>query len=156
MKLLITGLTAVFATLAGSYVAGMLAGSPSGAEKTTEAKVLEFIKLDVLSVPVIRQGRVQGYVLARIAIGVPVEDAKKNRIAISLYSSEGAFRAIYEEGFEFSHLKAADIGRLADRMTKLINDRMRVSVVGVTTIESLNFVPYSEVRKSKLIDQVAR
>ena len=156
MKLVVMGIAAIIATLAGSFAASLLAGNPSVPVKTDGSKVLEFIKLDVLSVPVVRKGQVQGYVLARVAVGVSAEEAKKSRAAVSLYSNEGAFRAIYEEGFEFTQLKTVDIVRLADRMTRLINDRWGAPVVAGTTIESLNFVPYSEVRQSKHMGPVAQ
>lgn len=146
MKLLIVGVAAILSTLAGSYAAALLTGD-SKDPAPVGPPALEVIKLDVISVPVIRSGAIQGYVLVRAAVGVPVEDAKKGRAVVALYSAEGVFRAIHEEEIDFTALRSADIARLADRATRLINGRVGREAVSRTVIESVNFVPQSDVRQ---------
>jgi hypothetical protein len=146
MNTLVVGIAAILSTLAGSYLAALLTGGSRDPEQKASV-ALEFIKLDVISVPVIRSGKIQGYVLVRASVGVPLDEAKNGRPVITVYSSEGVFRALHEEDFDFKALKPTEIARLADRATSLINARIGRGAVKSTAFESVNFVPQSEVRK---------
>jgi hypothetical protein len=147
IRLLALGLVAVAATLAGSYAA-MLWGTAkkSGAEPEEQA-ILELVKLEPVSVPVIRGGKVDGYVIARVAVSAAASDVKKSKPVLAAYASEAVFRAVYEEeAFDFSALKAVQVSALAERIAKLANERIGRAAIKQSVIESLNFVSRSEVR----------
>lgn len=144
---LIAGLAAILATLAGSFGATMLVGGEKEPQKKAPPAT-ELLKLDVISVPVIRSGRIQGYVIARGSVGAAADEVKSNRALLSAYSVEGLFRAIYEENLDFDALKPVDLTRLADTTTRMINERIGRQIVSSTVFENLNFVPPSGVRQS--------
>jgi hypothetical protein len=147
MKLLLVGIASIVSTLAGCLAAALMTGLSTDPTHV-DPPALEMIRLDVVSVPVIRGGAIQGYVLARAVVGVGVEDAKKIRAPITFFAAEGLFRAIHEEGIDFSALMPANIARLADRATKLTNERVGHEAVRRMAIDSVNFVSQSEVRQS--------
>lgn len=148
IKLLALGLAAVGATLLGSYAAAMLA-SPGSPAAAPEPEAIEVVKLDPVSVPVIRQGKVQGYVIARAAIMATAAEVKKHKPALVIYAGEAIFQAIYEEeAFDFAAMKPAKISALGDRIAMLANQRLGRAAIRQLAVESLNFLTPAETRKA--------
>ena len=147
IRLLIVGLVAVSAALGGVY-AGTLLGAPTGpSTPVVAAEPVEIIKLESVSVPIIRKGAVDGYVIAHVSITAIAAEVKKNRASLLLYAGAASFRAIYEEeGLDFAALKSIQLSALSERITKLASDEMGNSSIKKTTIESLSFVSRSEIR----------
>ena len=149
MRILVPGLLAIAATLGGAWLTLSLEKGQRSA-KLDDPVVLEIVKLEHASVPIIRNGAVVGYVIARVSIGVAVHELKTGRPAIVAYAGEAVFRAVYEEPtFDFSALKTADLPALTERMTALANARIGRDVVKKTVIEHLGFVDKALVRSQK-------
>jgi hypothetical protein len=147
-RLLLTGLSAVAATLAGSLGALLWTSGAGKSVKSAEQPAVEVLKLEPVSVPVIRGGAVQGYVIARASFLVDAAYAKTSRPQASAYAGEAAFRAIFAESVDFAHLKPIELGGLADRMAALANERLGRAVFSRATIDNLSFVAKSEIRQS--------
>jgi hypothetical protein len=145
-RLLALGLAGILATLAGNLaISWTYAKKPAS---TTEAQAtLEVINLEPVSVPVIRDGKVEGYLVARVALSVDEADAKTNRPVLIIYANEAIFRALHEdEAFDFSALKPAQILPLAQRIATLANERIGRAVIKNAAIASLNYVRGADVR----------
>jgi hypothetical protein len=144
---LVLGFAAVAATLLGGAGAALLASSKAAAPAPAEAPVHELVKLDAVSVPVIRRGQVQGYVVAQVAVEAAAVDMKNSKPVLAVYASEAVFRAVYEEeAFDFSGLRPAHLAALADRMTKLANERIGRAAIKRVAIESINYVTEAQAR----------
>jgi hypothetical protein len=145
IKLLVLGLAGVAATLAGSFLA-MIFGAPQEVRSEKKEPEVEMVKFDVISVPIIRRAKIQGYVVVRIAVLAYSAELKIARPILTAFASEAAFRAIYEEeAFDFTALKPVQIAALAEKITELTNARLLRPFLKQTAIESLNFVSQTEI-----------
>lgn len=146
VRMLLLGLVVVIATLGGSYAAMQFPrGTPGTAEDAGEKA--EVVKLDPVSVPVVRDGTIQGYVIGRFAFSAPATAVRKDKDALVLYVSEGIFRSVYEEeGLDFTALKIVDVDKLIERMVAKTNARIGHPTITQIFVESMNFLAHDAVR----------
>src|SRR5688572_33316685 len=92
IRMLLLGFVVVIATLGGSYAAMQFSkGKPSTAEDPAEKA--EVVRIDPISVPVVRAGKIQGYVIGRYAFSAPASAVRKEKDTLILYASEAIFRS---------------------------------------------------------------
>jgi hypothetical protein len=146
VRILLAGLVVVLSTLAGSYAATKLSRSVVPAVSGQEAEELAVIKLDPVSVPVVRGGKIQGYVLARIAFATRSKEMK-HRELLTLYVSEAVFRSVYEEeALDFADMKPVQIDALVQRIIARANMRIGRPAAAQVIVDSLNFLAHEAVR----------
>jgi len=150
VKMILIGVLVALSTLGGSYAGMMLAHSSSRAAEHAEVEALEIVKFESLSIPVLRNGKVHGYVLGRFAFGASPSEVKKNRTAMTMYVSEAVFTSIYEEdSIDFSALRPLQVDALAERIVKKANGRIGQPLIKQAFIENLSFLGQEEVRCQK-------
>ena len=146
---LLLGVCVVCATLGGSMAATKLAGNATGPSHEPVEKI-ESLRIESLSVPVLRNGKVSGYVLASIVAMVPASVMKEQRDTLSAYLNEAAFRTLYNEpAFDFAMLKPADTEQLSGKIMAGVNNRLGAGGVKELLIENLNFVTLEEIRNAQ-------
>jgi hypothetical protein len=144
--MLLLGLVVVLSTLGGSYAAMKLPQSSAPAAESDGPGEVAVVKLEPVSVPVVRDGKIQGYVLGRIAFAAGVKEMK-NKDALTLYVSESIFRSVYEEeALNFADLKAVQVEALAHRIIEKANARIGRPAIAQIFVESLNFLAHEAVR----------
>lgn len=146
VRMLLLGLVVVIATLGGSYAAMQF---PRGTSSKTEdaSEKAEVVKLDPVSVPVVREGKIQGYVIGRFAFSAPASAIRKDKDVLSLYVNEAIFRSVYEEeGLDFTALKIVEVDKLIGRMVTKANARLGQSTIVQIFVESMNFLAHDAVR----------
>lgn len=146
VRMLLLGLVVVIATLGGSYAAMQFPrGTPGKTEDAGEKA--EVVKLDPVSVPVVRDGKIQGYVIGRFAFSAPASAIRKDKDALTLYASEAIFRSVYEEeGLDFTALKIVEVDKLIGRMVTKANARIGNPTIAQIFVESMNFLAHDAVR----------
>jgi hypothetical protein len=105
------------------------------------------IKLDPVSVPVVRDGKIQGYILGRIAFSANATEAARNKDVLVLYVNEAIFRSIYEEEtLDFTSLKPIQVEALVGRVVEKANARIGRTAIVQVFVENLNFLAHEAVR----------
>lgn len=146
VRMLLLGLIVVLSTLGGSYAAMKLPNSSAPSAESGAAEELSVVKLDPVSVPVVRGGKIQGYVLGRIAFAAGAKEMK-NKDILTLYVSEAIFSAVYEEeALDFTALKPVGVEALVQRSVEKANTRMGRPAIAQIFVESLNFLAHEAVR----------
>ena len=147
VRMLLLGLIVVLSTLGGSYAAMKLpGGSAPSAESGGAAEELTVVKLDPVSVPVVRGGKIQGYVLGRIAFAASTKEMK-NKDLLTLYVNEAIFTSVYEEeALDFNALKPVHVEALVHRTVDKANARIGRPAIAQIFVESLNFLAHEAVR----------
>ena len=146
VRMLLLGLVVVIATLGGSYAAMQL---PQGTAAVTEDpnEKTEVVKIDPISVPVVREGKIQGYVIGRFAYAAPASAIRKDKDTLTLYASEAIFRSVYEEEeLDFSALKIVEVDKLIGRILTKANARIGSPTFAQVFVESMNFLAHEAVR----------
>jgi len=146
VRMLLLGLVVVLSTLGGSYAAMKLPQSSAPGAESDAKDELMVVKLEPVSVPVVRGGKIQGYVLGRIAFATGAKELK-NKETLILYVSEAIFRAVYEEEeLDFTVLKPVQVEALVLRVVEKANARIGRPAIVQVFVESLNFLAHEAVR----------
>lgn len=150
MKLLALGLATVIATLAGSYAAVVLSSPPGDRAATPMPDVEEIVRLEQSSIPILRDGKVQGYVLAQLAFTASASDLKSSKPALTTHVTAAAFATVFEEeALNFASLRVAQLARLGDRTLARANEQIGRHVVRKVLVENLMFLDQESVRCRK-------
>jgi flagellar basal body-associated protein FliL len=148
IKTLLIGLWVCIVALGSSYFfVQMNNSSAAHAPSETEAEVIEFIKTDMVSVPVIRDGKVQGYLVAQLSFAVNKTATAKLSFEPAPYLVDVAYRALYENSaIDFAQLQPQDLTLLAKKIAEGANAKLGSEVVKDVLMNEINYVPRDEVR----------
>ncbi len=148
VKIILVSLWAVLATL-GSFYGVMVwrAGAEAKVAPKELFSTLEQGKTEVVSVPMISNGEVQGYVLARFAYFVDGEKLKEMSIKPDVILVDEAFRLIYSSPVrDFQRIEKYDLASLTRRLKENVNKRLGMKLVHDVLVDSINYVARSEIR----------
>lgn len=150
IRLIVLGIAVACSTLLGAYGATRLKETqPADSGKTVSAAV-EMAKLDTISVPIIRKGRIDGYVLAQVTFAAASIDLKHERALLAALVAEAAFKVFYEnETMDFSSLKPMQVDATAAQIAATANARLGREAVRRVLVSSINYVSYDEARCRK-------
>ena len=150
IKALIAGIW-VTALLSGSvFFFGQGTGSEVATEEVEEVQI-EQVKLDSMSVTIVRDNTLQGYVLIDAVFllnmdkistaSVPVDIALKDTVNKSIFTYKD-INLQYLESFEYDKFKA--------KVTEDLNKKYGSGFVQDMLIERIDFISYEEIRTKKL------
>ena len=148
IKTLLIGLWVCAVALGSTYFFIHAQGTKSVHDVTKEeAAAVEFIKTDMVSVPVIRTGKVQGYLVTQLSFAVSPAETAKLSFEPTPYLVDTAYRTIYENSVvDFSHLQPQDLGGLVKKIIDAANAKLGAAVVKDVLLNEINYVPRDEVR----------
>jgi hypothetical protein len=148
IKMLLLGLWVCLIALGSSYFSANFVGQKSIAKAgNLEAGPTEFIKSDMISVPVIRSGRVQGYVVAQFTFVVDTAEIAKLKYEPNPFLFDAAFRCLYEnQTTDFSSLQQQDLTELVKQVLERANKKLAAPVTKDVLLTEINYVLRDEVR----------
>jgi hypothetical protein len=151
IKLVLSGLWVCAVTLLASYATlrwqmpSAPAAAEPGAPKSHHA--LQAVKTRMISVPVIADGLLQGYVMAQFLFNVDDKVMKRLAVKPELYLLDEAFKAMYAaETIDFRQLKKQDLPAMCQRIADGVNARLGVRLVEDVLIQELNYIPKERAR----------
>jgi hypothetical protein len=102
---------------------------------------LEFKKPAAITVPMISDDRLRGYVVAKIVYTANAKDAGAFPLDPQPFVLDEAFRRIYTDGkIEFGHLAKYNLDQMTKSIKDAVNARLGVNLVNDVLIEELNYV----------------
>lgn len=141
MKLVIVGVWAVLVTIGASYAVAVMKLEKGETEERPRLEGLRYTSLPTMSVPVVMDGRVRGYVVVRM---IYTADAAALRALASdpdPFITDEIFRAIYDRAeVQFGNLVRFDLGELAENAREEVNERMGDEVVQDLLVDGLNYI----------------
>ncbi len=148
VKILIAGVLATLSALGSLY--GVLIWQSGAGAKIEKPKIfvpLEQIKTDIISVPMISEGEVKGYVLARFVYLVESDRLKTLSVPPDALLVDEAFKLIYASPVEdFRRIEKYDLAGLTRRLKENVNRRLGEPLVRDVLVDSINYVAKSEIR----------
>lgn len=148
MKFILTGLWICAATLGSVY--GMVVWQAGQNAPTTPEKYfggLETVKTNTISVPIISDGKIAGYVLARFVYLADGNRLKTMSVPADLILADDAFRIIYAGSLrDFKRIEKYDLAAMTAKMRESANKRFKTKLIEDVLIDSISYVPKSEVR----------
>ncbi|MBS7537968.1 hypothetical protein [Ancylobacter lacus] len=147
IKILVIGLWVCAVTLMSSYGgARWAAGTPL---KTEEKYLqgLEYRRLDPINVPMIIDGDVKGYVVARLVMTADAELLHRLPIEPQIFLINEAFDEIYMHArIEFGQLAKYNLNEIMEKIKSRTNERLKGPVVQDVLVDAINYIDKTEIR----------
>lgn len=150
IKLLVSGLWVCVVTLLSSYVAvSWQSGRTTPLATPKASAAMDAIKTRMISVPVIADGALQGYVMAQFIFTVDAKLAGRLPIKPDIYILDETFKTMYsEETVDFRHFRKQDLPKLSKKIIESVNTRIGSRLVEDVLIQELSYVPKDQARRA--------
>lgn len=151
IKALLLGLWICGVTLASTWAgANFLAGhgEADGAEHEGHALGdLAVVKPRQISVPMISDGAIQGYVMVKLTFTVKKSELGKLAVEPQVFVVDETFKTIYSgDRVDFRRIAKQDIDGLAKQIKDNVNKRFGTAFVEDVLFEEINYVAMEKVR----------
>jgi len=149
IRLVLAGLWVCILTAGTSYAVAYWKENGSAlSAKDGYLEGLQHLKTRVLSVPMVENGAVQGYIVARFAYTVEAKTMHQLAVPPEPYVVDEAFRRIYaDERLDFRKLARYDLSILTGAIKQRVNERMQAEIVQDVLIEDFNYVSREEFQR---------
>ena len=151
IKYLILGIWVCIVVLGSTYAGVFLVSQPKAPKtaKKDKLKGLTTRKTRAVAVPIVRSGRVQGYVLAEFVYSGQEKALGKLSVPPDVPIIDQAIRYIYsDENINFDNMKRTDLAELTKSIRTHTNKVYGHELVKTVMVDSLRFLPASHVRRS--------
>jgi len=154
IRYLFIGVWAILVAIGGVY--GGLIWSSNNAHTAKEDEFfpgLDYVKTAPITVPIVRDNQVQGYVLAQLVYTVDAHQKNSLPIPLDVFLLDEAFRTIYgSTTINFEKLEKYDLTEFTGGILKNVNSRFKSKLVHDVLIEQLSFITMDMVR-NKLVQR---
>jgi hypothetical protein len=140
VRSLLVSLWIVSATLGATYFGATMQGEKPAGETSQAAKAAP-VKLRSMTVPVVSQGALQGFVLTQVTISARPDLLKNLPQPSDLLLNDEVFKTIYgEEQIDFKRMEKLDLAKLSLKIRENINKRAGAPVVEDVYIQELHYM----------------
>lgn len=151
IKLVLSGLWVCLVTLASTYAA--VSWHTTRAPEPETQKLfggLESVRTRMISVPVVADGAVHGYVMAQFVFTVDANVMKRLSVKPDVFLLDEAFKTIYGgERIDFRQAKKQDLPGLSKQIADNVNKRLGVALIDDVLIQELNYITKDHVRDGR-------
>jgi hypothetical protein len=144
------GLWACIVALVSSYATATWQSGGSVAIELSGAALdgLEYRKPEPITVPMISDGRLRGYVVARITFTANARDLHEFPIDPQPFVLDEAFRRIYTDGkVEFDQISKYNLEGMAGAIKASVNERLGLELIKDVLFDELNYVDKDSLKK---------
>ena len=140
IKTIVIGVWAAMVALIASYSVAQWKAEVKPSEEKPYVEGLEYRKLEPLTVPMIADGMVQGYVLARLVFTADAGALRQLKVEPEPFVADEAFREIYNNGrIEFGKLAKYNLDQIVAHIKENANKRLGPDFVQDILIEEINY-----------------
>lgn len=147
LRLLAIGVWTCAVTLASAFgVAYWKSHKGGSASQEQHVEKLEVRKVKPITVPIIADGALKGYISAEFSYVLDVSAATHGTLDPDSYFMDEAFRQIYaDNNLDFRHIEKFDLNALTKEITLRINKRLGSTALRETLVKSFSFVPKDDI-----------
>jgi hypothetical protein len=149
VKLILASLWVCLVTLASTYAAISWHTKPAQeqGEKQKHFGGLESVRTRMISVPVVGEGGIHGYVMAQFIFTVDAKTMGRMSVKPDVFLLDEAFKAIYgARNVDFRTFQKSDLPGLSKQIGENVNKRLGMPLVDDVLIQELNYISKDNVR----------
>ena len=121
--------------------------TPAEPETATPFSGMESLRTKMISVPIVADNAVQGYVMAQFAFTVDSKIMKRLVIKPDVFLVDEAFKAIFVGGnVDFRQFKKQDLPALTKQIAGNVNKRLGVRLIEDVLVQELSYISKDQVR----------
>ncbi len=152
IKFVLASLWISAVTVGAVYFAFDRAGPEQHAEpaELSILRGLDYVKTDVISVPIVRDGDVRGYFLARLVYTAPADKLKKMEMPPNAIIADEVYTFLYANPvIDFMQRSAIDLDAFRTGIRDAVNRRMGEQFIHDVIIEQMDFMTREDVRNGR-------
>ncbi|WP_205666178.1 hypothetical protein [Aquabacter cavernae] len=108
----------------------------------------EYVRLPTINVPMIIDGSVRGYVIAKLVITTDSSQLRRLGVDPQVFATSAAFTEIYNNGrVDTGKLSKYNFKDMLDKIKKDANAKMNGEVIHDVLIDSINYIDKNDMRK---------
>ena len=147
MKILVTGLWICAVTILSCYGAVTWGSGLFSKKEEPYLEGLQYQKLAPINVPMVADGKVQGYIVAVLVFTADARLMHTLSVPPNAFVVDETFRQIYTDpAIDFKRLSRYNVTQRLAEIRKQVNVRLGSDVVKDVLVEEFNFVAKREVR----------
>jgi flagellar basal body-associated protein FliL len=148
VRIIISALWVCLITAGSVYgVVMWKSGQTAAGEKEEFFGGLDYVTSPTISVPVIDDGKIRGYVVAEFVYTAKASLLKQLSVPPDVFLTDEAFRAIYGgSAVDFDDLKKYDLEGLRATIRANVNQRFGADMIKDVLVEQFNYVPMNQIR----------
>ncbi|TCT07957.1 hypothetical protein [Aquabacter spiritensis] len=149
MRLISIGLWVCVVALLSSYGAAYwAAGAASSKSDSAHPGGLEYRRTPAVTVPMIIDGSVRGYVIAKLIFTADTAALHALRIEPQSFVTSAAFDEIYTNGrMDTSKLSKYNLKEMLDNIKSNVNKKFNGDVIQDVLVDSINYIDKNDIRK---------
>ncbi|MBL8583846.1 MAG: hypothetical protein JNL61_16675 [Rhizobiaceae bacterium] len=155
IKFIAAGIWISAVTVAATWYSQQL-GKETPAEAAAKANPtllggLDYVKTEVISVPVLSDNYVKGYFLTRLVYTVEPEKMKKLTIPLESLLTDEVYSYLYgNPQIDFSAVKSVDLDAFRNGLKDKINARISADLVHDVIIEQIDYLSKDDIRDNAM------
>lgn len=146
IKIVAIGLWVCIVAL-GMLMAGIKVSSqPKAVAAEETAPTIDYDRTDVMSVPILADGKVNGYIISQLVYTVDSSVKSKLNVPLGLFVNDEVFNVFfgsYSDTKQIEHVKFADVKQ---KIIDGVNQRFPEPVIKDIMVEQFNYIPADQVR----------
>jgi flagellar basal body-associated protein FliL len=148
IKMIIVGVVGAISASSGASYALMSLSNGAASVGTEEAEQkIENISNELTAVPIVSQGKVEGYMVLKVTSRVDKSKLKSSDILLNPYLNDAVFRAAFDFASSgVSEVKSKHVQQLAEEVARIANARLGADAVLDVHLEQFNIVSSGEIR----------
>lgn len=147
IKTVVIGLWVCIIAL-GSLMAAIKVGStpkPAAAEEQA-APTVDFDRTDVMSVPILADGKVYGYIISQLVYTVDSNVKQKVNVPLGLFVNDAVFSALFGSYSDTKQIERIKFDDVKQKIIDGVNQRFPEPVIKDIMVEQFNYIPADQVR----------
>lgn len=152
LRMLVIGIWTCAVTLGSTYGAAYWKSHRSSAPAEAHVEKLEVKKVKPITVPIISDGVLKGYISAEFSYVVAASGNSHGggggagAVDPDSYVMDEAFRRLYaDNSLDFRHIEKFDLNTFTRELTTRVNERLGSSLIKETLVKSFAFVPKEDI-----------
>lgn len=148
IKIVMIGLWVCLAALGSSYASAYWVSGRSAVEEEPYLEGLEYRKLEPITIPMVSDGTIKGYVVAKIVYTADAATLRELKVEPDPFVIDAVFREIYTNGqVEFGKLSKYNLPEIALSVKESTNSRLNYAVIQDILLEGLNYIDRKDMRR---------
>lgn len=148
LKIILTGIWICAVTLGAVYYSVQMAMPPEpGNEEANRAASLEYIRGENLSIPVIANGEVNGYFVARITVRIDRDRIGKVEVPLKQLLTDELITLLSNTSMtNLAHVRTFDPVAFKDHLKAGLNSKLGEGSIETVLIEQLDYLSKADLR----------